>query len=178
LQIRLRTIQRGLRGIDLRLRERGLLRRRASRRLVVGGLVLAQRRLGLFERRLQVGGLEFGEHGAGLDLLADGDVDLSQLAGALESQWNAAGIGDGASRGNSDLQRAGRHRRSRIGQRLLRIRQRIREEGDIGTGDDDGCRETYQQEAIGKGRSGSRYYGCHGDLSLGRSACPGNRALE
>jgi hypothetical protein len=110
--------------------------------------------------------------------LADGDVDLSQLAGALESQWNAAGIGDGASRGNSDLQRAGRHRRSRIGQRLLRIRQRIREEGDIGTGDDDGRRETYQQEAIGKGRSGSRYYGCHGDLSLGRSACPGNRALE
>ncbi|HTD79107.1 MAG TPA: hypothetical protein VK898_15820 [Chloroflexota bacterium] len=77
LQVGLRTIQRCLSGIDLRLRQHGLLRRRASRGLRVCRLVLGQRRLGLFERRLQVGGVEFGEHVARLDLLADGDIDLS-----------------------------------------------------------------------------------------------------
>src|SRR5262249_3626560 len=58
-----------------------LLRGRAGEQLVVGGLLLAERRGGLVERGLLIGRVELGDDVALLDRLADRDVEADQLAG-------------------------------------------------------------------------------------------------
>ena len=105
-QALLGRVEAGLRRAHLGLRERNLLGRCARLQLRQRGLLLGQAGLRLVDGGLQVGRVLAGDDLAGGDLLANADVDLAELATALEAERHARRVGDRAGRRHGHAQRA------------------------------------------------------------------------